>query len=98
MGQQSRNTQCVYVEGVKILTNFLQKIHSDETISIITKVDPYDLLDTYTRWLVNEGYRNHSFLLKVDVAEIWLRYHGVKIYKEGYSGPRRSADARAGRG
>lgn len=59
-------TREAYERGAKLLTAFLQRAHFDDTISIITKVDPYDLMDTFT----------------YAATKKWIRYLGIKVFTE----------------
>ena len=82
MGRRAENTKRICSYSIRLLTSFLQKAHPDDTIPIITKVDPCDLLDSFVGWLTDQKYSSNSVLQTVALTKKWLRYHGVKVHNE----------------
>lgn len=82
MGRRSENTKRICNYSIRLLTSFLQKAYPDDTIAVITKIDPCDLLDSFVGWLTDQRYSSNSILQTVALTKKWLRYHGVKVYNE----------------
>lgn len=82
IGRRSDRTKAIYKKGIELLAVFLQKSHPDNTIEVMAKVDPYDLLDAFTGWLTDEGYSPNTTIVCVSAAKKWLRYNNVKVYTE----------------